>query len=62
MSRSRRVDFKYSRKADGEWEVEARCEGIETQRIKGFKSKAEVDEWLNGTGRLGWLRSNGYAK
>ena len=62
MSKSPRVEFKFGRKAEGEWQIEARCEGVETQRIKGFKSRVEVDEWLNGSGRLDWLRSNGYAK
>jgi hypothetical protein len=62
MSKAPRVEFKLSRKAEGEWEIEACCKDVETQRIKGFKTKAEVDEWLNGSGRLAWLRSNGYAK
>jgi hypothetical protein len=25
-------------------------------------SKAEVDEWMQGTRRIDWLRSQGYAK
>ena len=45
-----------------------RIVGLETlmsfdpRYIKGLKSKAEVDEWLIGTRRIDWLRSQGYAK
>jgi len=27
--------------------------------IKGLKSKADIDDWLNGTRRVDWLRSQG---
>ena len=33
-----------------------------THYIKGLNSKADVDEWLAGTRRIAWLRSQGYAK
>jgi hypothetical protein len=36
--------------------------GAELRHVKGFKSKAEIDEWLQGSGRVAWLRSQGYAK
>jgi hypothetical protein len=62
MSKSPRVIFKYKRIAEGEWEIEAHCPGKETIYIKGLKSKAEIDEWLQGTRRIAWLRSQGYAK
>jgi hypothetical protein len=62
MSKSPRVIFKYQRIADDDWQIQAHCPGAEIQYIKGFKSKAEVDEWLTGSGRLAWLRSQGYAK
>jgi hypothetical protein len=48
--------------AEGDWQIVATCPGVETQYIKGLKSKAEVDEWLNGSRRIDWLRSQGYAK
>jgi hypothetical protein len=35
--------------------------GAKIRHIKPFKSKAEIDEWLQGTRRADWLRS-GYAK
>jgi hypothetical protein len=62
MSKSPRVVFKYKRIADGDWQIEAHYPGVEIRLIKGFKSKAEADEWLQGSGRLDWLRSQGYAK
>lgn len=48
--------------AADDWQIEAACEGKETVIIKGLKSKADVDDWLNGDRRLAWLRSQGYAK
>ena len=62
MSKSPRVTFTLKRIAEGDWHIEASCPGKETQYIKGFTSKIEVDEWLQGSRRIGWLRANGYAK
>ena len=62
MAKSPRVEFKLERIAEGDWQIVATCPGVETKYITGFKTKAEVDEWLNGTRRIGWLRSQGYAK
>jgi hypothetical protein len=62
MSKSPRVIFKYKRIAEGEWQIEAHYPGAEIRYIKGFKSKAEIDEWLQGSRRIDWLRSQGYAK
>jgi hypothetical protein len=62
MSKSPRVTFKFKRIAEGDWQVEAHCPGAEIRIIPGFKSKAEVDEWLQGSRRIDWLRSQGYAK
>ena len=42
--------------------VIARNRRITAAVIKGLKSKIEVDEWLAGTRRIDWLRSQGYAK
>ena len=33
-----------------------------TVSLTGFKDKAAIDEWLNGAGKIKWLRTNGYAK
>lgn len=62
MSKKPRVTFKMKRVAEGEWQIVAECEGTETKYISGLKSKAEADDWLNGTRRIDWLRSQGYAK
>jgi len=62
MAKSPRVTFKYKRIAEGDWQIEAVCPGVETQYISGFKTKVEIDEWLQGTRRIDWLRSQGYAK
>ena len=62
MSKSPRVTFKMQRIAEDNWQIVAECPGTETQYIKGLKSKAAVDEWLNGSRRIDWLRSQGYAK
>jgi len=48
--------------AADDWQIKAECPGVETVIIKGLKSKAEVDEWLSGSRRIDWLRSQGYAK
>jgi hypothetical protein len=57
-----RVVFKLKRIAEGDWHIEAHYPGAEVRYINGFKSKAEVDEWLQGSRRIDWLRSQGYAK
>jgi hypothetical protein len=57
-----RVVFKVLRVAEDDWQIVAAFPGIEDRIIKGFKSKAEVDEWQNGRQRIDWLRSQGYAK
>jgi len=62
MAKSPRVTFKMQRIAEGDWQIVAEYPGVEDRYIKGLKSKAEVDEWLNGTRRIDWLRSQGYAK
>jgi hypothetical protein len=61
MSKAR-VELKYKRIAENEWQIEAHYPGAELRHIKGFKSKAEIDEWLQGSRRIDWLRSQGYAK
>ena len=62
MSKSPRVTFKFDRIAEGDWRIEAHYPGAEIRYITGFKTKAEIDEWLAGSLRVDWLRSQGYAK
>jgi hypothetical protein len=57
-----RVTFKFNRAAEGDWQIEAHYPGAEIRYIRGFKTKVEVDEWLAGSLRIDWLRSQGYAK
>jgi hypothetical protein len=57
-----KVNFKPVRIAEGDWNILADCPGVEPVRITGFKSKTEIDEWMNGDRRIAWLRSQGYAK
>ena len=49
MGKKPRVTFKLERVAEGDWQIQAIHPEEETRYIKGFKTKAEVDEWLNGT-------------
>jgi hypothetical protein len=57
-----RVVFKIKRISEDDWQIEAHYPETEIRYIKGLKSKADVDDWLNGTRRIDWLRSQGYAK
>ena len=57
-----RVTFKMQRLAEDDWQIVAQYPGVEDRIIKGLKSKAEVDEWLSGSRKIDWLRSQGYAK
>jgi hypothetical protein len=63
--RKARVEFKYKRIAEDEWQIEAHYPGAELRHIKGFKSKAEVDEWKSvasiGRGRRGTRNDAGGA-
>jgi hypothetical protein len=57
-----RVTFKMQRITEDDWQILAEYPGAEPRYIKGLKSKADVDEWMQGTRRIDWLRSQGYAK
>jgi hypothetical protein len=57
-----RIVFKPKRIAEGDWQIEAHGPGAEIRYITGLKSKTEIDEWMQGTRRIDWLRSQGYAK
>ena len=47
-----KVTFKPVRIAEGEWNIVAERPGIGPVEIGGFKSKAEIDEWMNGERRI----------
>ena len=57
-----KVTFRPVRKSDDDWAIIADYPGAESREIPGFKSKADIDEWMNGDRRIAWLRSQGYAK
>ena len=57
-----RVNFRMKRIAEDDWQIIAEYPGEEDRVIKGLTSKAEVDDWLSGSRRIDWLRSQGYAK
>jgi hypothetical protein len=57
-----RVNFKMKRIAENDWQIIAEYPGVEDRLIKGLTSKADVDDWLSGSRRIDWLRSQGYAK
>jgi hypothetical protein len=58
----RKVTFKIARVADDDWTIQAIYPGSEQREVKGFKSKADADDWINGERKVDWLRSQGYAK
>ena len=57
-----KVTFKPVRINEGDWNILAEHTEREPIQIIGFKSKTEVDEWMNADGRIAWLRSQGFAK
>jgi hypothetical protein len=57
-----KVTFRPRRNSEDDWAVVAEYPGLEPREISGFKSKAEVDDWMNGDRKIAWLRSQGYAK
>ena len=57
-----KVAFRPIRNADDDWSIVAEYEGAEPRLITGFKSKADIDDWMNGDRKIAWLRSQGYAK
>jgi hypothetical protein len=61
-SKSPRVVFKMQRIQENDWQILAHCSETDIRYIKGLKSKADVDDWLAGSRRIDWLRSQGYAK
>jgi hypothetical protein len=62
MAKSPRVTFKIERVAENDWQIVAIYPGLEDRRIKGLTSKADVDDWMSGSRKIDWLRSQGYAK
>jgi hypothetical protein len=57
-----KVTFRPIRKSEDDWAIIADYPGAEPREVSGFKSKTDVNEWMNGDRRIAWLRSQGYAK
>lgn len=62
MSKSPRVSFQPKRITEGDWQIEAHCPGEDIRYISGLTSKADIDDWMQGSRKIAWLRSQGYAK
>ena len=48
--------------AEGDWQIEAHYPGAEIRYITGLTDKADIDDWMGGSRKIAWLRSQGYAK
>ena len=57
-----KVTFKIVRIAEDDWNIVAEYPGAEPRQITGLTSKDDANDWMNGDRRIGWLRSQGYAK
>jgi hypothetical protein len=57
-----KVTFKIVRNSEDDWSIVAEYPGVDAREITGLKNKADADDWMNGGRRIGWLRSQGYAK
>lgn len=57
-----KVDFRPNRIDEGDWQIVAVLVGHEDRRIKGLISRDDCYEWINGSRKIHWLRSQGYAK
>ena len=57
-----KVTFQAEPHRRGEWQIIAEYPGAEDRYIKGFTDKASCHDWLNGTRKIDWLRSQGYAE
>jgi len=57
-----KVEFRPNRIDEGDWQIIATYPGQEDRFIKGLKSRDDCYDWLNGTRKIDWLRSQGYAK
>src|SRR3954453_17192584 len=62
MSKKPRYSFRMKGIAPEDWRIYAGQPGPEPIEIPGFKTKAEVDEWLSGSRKIDWLRAQGLAK
>ena len=57
-----KVDFRPNRIDEGNWQIVAVLPGHEDRHIKGLTSREDCYDWINGSRKIDWLRSQGYAK
>jgi hypothetical protein len=57
-----RVTFSLQRLASDDWQITAKYPGVEDRYVKRLQSKEDCDDWLSGSRKIDWLRSQGYAK
>ena len=57
-----KVVFRPNRIEEGVWQIVATYPGHEDRFIKGLTSQADCFDWINGSRKIDWLRSQGYAK
>jgi hypothetical protein len=57
-----RVTFRMNRLTPDDWQIVVKCPGVEDRYVKGLKSKEDCDDWLSGSRKIDWLRSQGLAK
>jgi hypothetical protein len=57
-----KVDFRPNRIDEGNWQIIAVLPGHEDRHIKGLTSREDCYDWINGSRKIDWLRSQGYAK
>jgi len=62
MGKTPRVEFRPKRITEGDWQIEAHYPSAEIRYITGLTSKADIDDWMAGSRKIAWLRSQGYAK
>jgi hypothetical protein len=56
------VTFRLNRIAEGDWQIIAEYPGEDDRQINGLTSQSDAHDWLNGSRKIAWLRSQGYAK
>jgi hypothetical protein len=57
-----KVTFRIVRLAEDSWTIQADYPGSDQREIIGLASKADADDWLNGSRKIAWLRAQGNAK
>jgi len=57
-----KVEFRPNRVDEGNWKIVAVLPGHEDRDIKGLTSREDCYDWINGSRKIDWLRSQGYAK